>query len=103
MGAMIDGLKLTFSGAELRRRLDEKIRWHEERREEFARAIMPSEAADAMAGQLPGHVIEHMRDEHDSRAAVLTLIRDHVLEGETYRLGEGDLVLAEMIPRPEDD
>lgn len=97
---MIEGLKLTMNGGELRERLDERIRWHEGRREEFERALTPSDDPESMAAQLPNHIIEHMRDEHDTRASVLTLIHDHVLESETYRLGEADLVFAEMIPKP---
>ena len=56
-----------------------------------------------MAAQLPDHIIEHMRDEHDSRADVLTLIHDHLQESETYLLGEADLRFAEMIPRETED
>jgi hypothetical protein len=53
--------------------------------------------------RLPEHIVEHMRDEHESRADTLTFIRDHVLEGETYLLGQEDLIFAEMIsPRTEE-
>ena len=100
---MIEGLKLTMTGGELRERLDEKIRWHEGRRDEFARALAPSDDPESVAAQLPDHIIEHMRDEHDSRASVLVLIHDHVVESETYRLGEADLMFAEMIPKPDED
>lgn len=103
MGMMIEGLKLTITGADLRRRLNERIRWHEKRRDEFEHALIPSDDPESMAAQLPDHIIEHMRDEHDSRADVLTLIHDHLLETETYRLGEADLMFAEMIPRPDED
>lgn len=100
---MIEGLKLTMTGGELRERLGERIRWHEERRDEFDRARTPSRDPDSAAGQLPDHIIEHMRDEHSARADVLALIHDHVVESEVYRLGEGDLVFAEMIPKPDSD
>jgi CYTH domain-containing protein len=100
---MIDGLKLTMTGAELRQRLSAKVRWHESRRDEFEKALTPSDDPDSMAAQLPDHIIEHMRDEHDSRADVLTLIHDHLQESETYLLGEADLRFAEMIPRETED
>ena len=100
---MIDGLKLTMTGGELRQRLHDRIRWHQSRRDEFERALTPSDDPESMAAQLPDHIIEHMRDEHDARADVLTLIHDHVLESETYRLGEDDLVFAGMIPAPDED
>lgn len=100
---MIEGLKLTMTGGELRERLDARIRWHEERRDEFGRALTPSESEDVTAVQLPDHIVEHMRDEHDSRASVLSLIHDHVDAAETYRLTESDLIFAELIPKPERD
>lgn len=100
---MIEGLKLTMSGSELRRRLDARVRWHEKRRDEFEHALIPSDDPESMAAQLPDHIIEHMRDDHASRADVLALIHDHVLESETYRLGESDLMFAELIPRPDED
>lgn len=100
---MIDGLKLTMSGGELRQRLGDRIRWHEGRRDEFERALTPSDDPESMAAQLPDHIVEQLRDDHDLRAGVLTLIHDHVLETETYRLGEDDLIFGGMIPAPEDD
>lgn len=99
---MIEGLKLTMTGSELRERLDARIRWHEGRRDEFARALTEAaESGDDTAVQLPDHIVEHMRDEHDSRASVLLLIHDHVEAAETYRLAEPDLIFAEMIPKPD--
>lgn len=72
---MIDGLKLTMTGEQLIARLDERIRFHEAStaREESRRA----------------------------RVAALTLIRDHVVGDEVYRLGEYDLRFADLLPEEE--
>jgi hypothetical protein len=92
-----------MTGGELRERLDARIRWHEERRDEFARALTPSDDPESRTTPLPSDIIEHMRNQHDMRASVLLLIHDHVEASETYRLGEPDLVFAEMIPKTDED
>ena len=72
---MIEGLKLTMTGEQLITRLEERIRFHETStaREESRRA----------------------------RVAALTLIRDHLVAGEVYRLGEYDLRFADLLPEDE--
>jgi hypothetical protein len=69
---MIDGLKLTFTGEELIARLEERIRVHQ--------------AADTRA------------ELRQARLQALTLIRDHVVGEEVYRLGEYDLRFADLLP-----
>src|SRR5262245_56383646 len=85
--AMIDGLKLTFSGEELRTLLEERIAHHtgaaDHWRQEQARTP-ESETEDAPL--LPDHMCEHEEERHVWRAEVLEFIRDHVDPGETYRL-----------------
>lgn len=99
---MIDGLKLTMSGGELRELLEARIGWHRGRVLDYARELQRQDEDDSVEIRLPEHVVEHMRDEHESRADTLTLIRDHVIEGEVYLLGREDLIFAEMIsPREE--
>ena len=97
---MIEGLKLTMTGADLRRHLSARIEWHRERVLDYEREMDRGSLGDPGEVRLPAHVVEHMRDEHESRAGVLAFIREHVLESETYRLGEGDLVFGELIPGP---
>lgn len=100
---MIEGLKLTMTGVELSRRLDERIKWHRDRALHFERALSAPDTAVGAIALLPVHILEHMRDQHETRAGVLTLIHGHLVAGETYRLGEHDLIFAELIPGQNDD
>lgn len=69
---MIEGLKLTMTGETLIAKLNERIRVYEtsSEREELRRA----------------------------RVEALTLIRDHIVLDEVYRLGEYDLRFADLLP-----
>jgi hypothetical protein len=69
---MIEGLKLTMTGAQLIAKLEERI-----------------------------HVHETSTDQEDSRRIrldTLRLIRDHIVGDEVYRLGEYDLKFADLLP-----
>ena len=96
---MIDGLKLTFSGEELRKVLQERIGGHgrcaERWRHEFGRT-KEDETEDAPL--LPDHMCEHEEQKHLWRVDVLTFIREHLEAQETYRVGAGDLEFAELLP-----
>ena len=95
---MIDGLKLTFTGDELRRRLHEQAEAH--------RAAIARIKAEQCSGRepaidcplLPEHIVEEMIDRHEWRSEVLDFIRAHVERAETYRLGSYDLEFAELLP-----
>ncbi|MGE3512486.1 MAG: hypothetical protein AB7N65_26785 [Vicinamibacterales bacterium] len=100
---MIDGLKLTMSGTALRQQLAARIQWHRSRVMEYQRELARQEVDDPSEVRLPEHIVEHMRDEHESRADVLALIHEHILEAETYHLGRADLIFAELIPDPDAD
>ena len=69
---MIEGLKLTFTGAELVAHLAARIAYYRDA------------TGDAESREL--------------REAALTLIRDHIVEDEVYRLGEYDLRFADLLP-----
>lgn len=99
---MIDGLKLTMSGGELRELLEARIGWHRGRALDYARELQRQDEDESVEIRLPEHIVEHMRDEHESRADTLALIRDHLIEGELYLLGQEDLIFAEMISRREE-
>ena len=96
---MIDGLKLTLTGDELRTLLDERIaerlaaaaRWERERERT---------ATDATedAPLLPDHMCENEAERQQWRADILTFVRDHLDPSEIYRLGEADLEFAELLP-----
>ena len=96
---MIDGLKLTLTGDELRKLLDIRIA---ERLEAAARWERERErtAADATedAPLLPDHMCENEAELQQWRADILTFVRDHLDPSEVYRLGEADLEFAELLP-----
>jgi hypothetical protein len=97
---MIDGLKVTLTGEELRRLLDERIaerragaeRWDHERRR-----TMTAENDDPSL--LPEHICKNEADRQQWRAEVLTFLRDHLDPLEVYRLGESDAEFGELLPR----
>jgi hypothetical protein len=95
---MIDGLKLTFTGDELRRLLHERAETH---RAAVAR-IKLEQCSDREptidCPLLPEHIVEEMIDQHEWRSEVLDFIRAHVEGAETYRLGSDDLEFAELLP-----
>ena len=96
---MIDGLKLTFSGDELRSLLEARIRKHEEETDRWTREQKrgPEDQTED-APLLPEHMCEHEAERHAWRCRVLAFIRDHVVIGETYRLDSADLDFGELLP-----
>jgi hypothetical protein len=100
---MIDGLKLTLSGEELRTRLEERIRCHERRARRWMRDRERTEA-DATEEEplLPDQICKHEAERHTWRADLLTFIRDHIDAAEAYRLGAADLEYAEVLPEKPD-
>lgn len=47
---------------------------------------------------MPEHIIEHEMRQHQERAATLTMLREHLIRNETYRLTETDLRFADPVP-----
>jgi hypothetical protein len=96
---MIDGLKLTMTGEELRKRLDERVKDHERRvkwyKAEAKRGPNPKDEFDFV---LPEHMCEYEQEFHGWRAKVLAYIREHLEGGEVYRLGSADLEFGEILP-----
>lgn len=96
---MIDGLKLTFSGSELRTILDQRVRRHEERTDRWtAETLRTADDQTDEEPLLPTHMCENEAERHAWRADVLAFIRDHIDAGETYRLGAADLEFGELLP-----
>jgi hypothetical protein len=96
---MIDGLKLTFSGEELRALLDERIAEHDRSADRWRHQqsrTPESETEDEPL--LPEHICEYETERHEWRAEVLEFIRDHVDAQETYRLSAADLEFGELLP-----
>ena len=96
---MIDGLKLTFSGEELRRLLEERIADHNGAAEHWRRQQSRTpESETEPEPLLPEHMCEHEEERHVWRAEVLEFIRNHVDGRETYRLSAADLEFGELLP-----
>ena len=100
---MIDGLKVTFTGEELRRLLEARAELHR-----VAAARWDSErhrtADDATqdASIFPEHICEIEARREKWRANVLTFLRDHLDTSEVYRLDMDDLKSARLLPAKPD-
>ena len=96
---MIDALKLTFPGGELRKLLDERIAEHERCADRWTHEKLGT--PDDHTGEtplLPDHICTNEAERHVWRADVLRFIRDHVDAAETYRLSASDLEFGELLP-----
>lgn len=98
---MIEGLKLTLYGEEIRDRLDARIREHERRVSWWKQqAVREQDAEDP--GKPSVDACEDEVERHEWRIAVLTFIREHIQPLEYYALQERDLDFAELLPeRPQ--
>lgn len=96
---MIDGLKVTLTGEELRRLLDARAaerraaaaRWEAER-------DRGPETQTEESPLFPEHMCENEAEREEWRAEVLTFLRDHLDPSEVYRLDLADLESAELLP-----
>jgi len=95
----IDGLKLTFTGDELRLRIGERIAAHRRAAERWAgeKTRTPESETDDDP-ILPDHICENEATRHAWRVEVLEFIRDHVEPAAAYRLHEADMTFAELLP-----
>jgi len=104
---VIDGLKLTMTGGQLRSNLEERIRWHQSEIGRVAKQLRtPDRSVEAINRTIeecpyPDRVLEAEIGRAERRIEVLTFIRDYILADEVYRLGEFDLRFADLLP--EDD
>lgn len=96
---MIEGLKLTMTGEELRKRLDQRVKHHQSVVDHYMREAKrepdPSVEDDYV---LPEHMCEFEQELHQWRAETLAYIREHIEGGEVYRLGPTDLEFGEILP-----
>lgn len=96
---MIEGLKLTMTGKELRDRLERRIHEHVQRAERWKRELTRTAAEQTMEEPLlPDQMCENEAEREEWHVEVLTFILDHVEEEETYRLGQTDLAFGELLP-----
>ena len=95
----IDGLKLTMTGDEVRRLLEQRVDDHRCRADRWKReeARTPEEQTEDEP-LLPSEMCANEAERHTWRAEVLGFIHDHLDAAAVYRLGEADLALAELLP-----
>lgn len=94
---MIDGLKLTMTGGQLRANLEERIRWHQSDVERMSKQLRtPNRSIEECP--YPDSVLEGEINRAERRIDVLTFIRDYIVLDEVYRLGEFDLRFADLLP-----
>lgn len=109
---MIEGLLIDVRADELTQRLDQRIAHHRAKASACEAQLAKFDLApdaddededgamDAFCGPERSHTrLARKRAEHTTRAEMLTFIRDHLVPGEVYRLDEGDLRTAEILPR----
>jgi hypothetical protein len=96
---MIEGLKLTVTGEDLRTLLEARVAHHERcvAHWEREKARTPDEQTEE-APLLPDEMCANEAERHEWRAEVLTFIRDHIESAETYRLSAADLEFGELLP-----
>ena len=98
---MIDGLRLVMRGEELQAKVSERIERLEAAVKQYRDDLKmdPKEQTDEHPW-LPEHILESMIEEREDRIHALTLIRDHLVPGESYLLDQRDLQFAELLPAP---
>lgn len=96
---MVDGLKLTITGEELRSLLESRVGGHRRSAEhwKYEQGRTPEQQTDDEP-LLPDHICANEAKRHEWRAEVLEFVRDHIDVDETYRLGEADLSFGELLP-----
>lgn len=97
--AMIEGLKLTMTGEEIRNILRDRIEGH---RCSASRWREDAERSDDECSDitvcLPKEMCENAAEAAEWRAERLEFIREHIDHSEVYRLGSGDLNFGELLP-----
>lgn len=98
---MIEGLKLTMTGVQLRANIDDRIRWHQKEIARVSALLKGRERVRHTEHAIPEAVLENDLAEAERRIGVLTFIRDYIVLDEVYRLGEFDLRFADLLPDDE--
>ena len=106
---MIEGLKVDLTADELTRLLEERIDHHQDvaadcdTRRIRLQAVTtpdPDDTDQQLAAAWPAFAdnLGRRAERHRDRAAALQFLRDHVVAGEIYRLGEADLGMLQLWP-----
>jgi hypothetical protein len=93
---VIDGLKLTMTGTELRSNLAERVRWHQGEMDRMTGQLKTHRAQSE--GPYADRLLEDEISRAHRRIEILTFIRDYIVADEVYRLGEFDLRFADLLP-----
>ncbi len=94
---MIDGLKLTMTGGQLRANLEERMRWHQHQIDRMSTESMTRDRVLA-EGDAPDSEFASEIRRAEQRIHVLSFIGDYIVADEVYRLGEFDLRFADLLP-----
>ena len=107
---MIDGFRIDVTSQELEGLLDSRIRQHQDLADDCERRRCRLEgrpldpASDDTDEQLAAawaafpEELARRAQRHRDRAEALSFVREHVITGEVYRLGRGDLCLLKIWP-----
>ena len=98
MANAIEGLKLTFTGDEIRALLQQRIDSHLRHAEQWEHAPGRGPEEKAEDTPVPDRLCEYEAGRHRWRAEVLTMLREHVQPSALYLLGESDLDFGELLP-----
>jgi hypothetical protein len=93
---VIDGLKLSMTGGQLRSHLAERIRWHQTEMDRMAEQLHAHRSL--VEGPYVDRLLEDEIGQARRRIDVLTFIRDYIVADEVYLLGEFDLRFADLLP-----
>jgi hypothetical protein len=98
--AVIDGLKLTMTGVQLRSNLEARIGWHQSELRRMSK-LLKTAHRDREECPYPDNVLEGEISRAERQIEVLSFIRDYIVADEIYRLGEFDLRFADLLPEDE--
>jgi hypothetical protein len=103
-GRIVDGLKLTMTGVELRTLLVDaakaRVRLADHWKREAARA--PDERKPGSKSPLPGRICEKEAERQEWRAEMLNFMKNHLDPSATYWLGREDLAFGDLLPEEPD-
>jgi hypothetical protein len=98
---MIDGLKLAMTGEEVLLSLNERIERYRSRiqfkQDEIDGKVDPPPGPH---WEVPAETVEEEILQHRHGMHILMMIRDHILQGETYLISRRDMEFAELFPDP---
>jgi hypothetical protein len=99
---MVEGLRLTIAGQEVRTLLQQRIDDLQERAARWSKAASGEDDDTDQSGQVPEHICEHETERLLWRVQVLEFLRDHVDPDQSYLVGPADLAFGELLPpKPE--